>query len=79
MSKSYLYTVHTRSGLSFHIEAETSAKPRHVPPHPVLARTLASRLRQALAEIEGVEPYRGPRHVAERRLLFRGEDFHNSN
>ncbi len=70
-ARTFLYTVHTRSGIRFLIEADNLTQAETRARDPVILRTLSAMLRQALSEIDHIEPYRGPQHLAERRLLFK--------
>lgn len=74
-ARTFLYTVHTRSGIRFLIEADNIAQAETRARDLVIIQTLTAMLRQALAEIERIEPYRGPIHLAERKLVFRAEVF----
>lgn len=74
-ARTFLYTVHTRSGIRFLIEADNLAQAETRARDPVIFRTLSAMLRQALSEIDHIEPYRGPQHLAERRLLFKADAF----
>ncbi|MFN3595588.1 MAG: hypothetical protein ACK4TK_13060 [Thiobacillaceae bacterium] len=74
-ARTFIYTVHTRSGIRFLIEADNLTQAEIRARDPVIARTLTAMLRQALSEIERIEPYRGPQHLAERKLLFKTDAF----
>lgn len=77
-ARTFLYTVHTRSGIRFLIEADNLAQAETRARDLVILRTLIAMLRRALSEIDHIEPYREPKHLAERRLIFRAEVFRKS-
>lgn len=77
-ARTFLYTVHTRTGIRFLIEADNLAQAEVRARDPVIIQTLTAMLRRALSAIDRIEPYRGPLHLAERRLIFKADDFSNS-
>ena len=75
MSKTFLFTVRTKNGIKFHIEACSPLEAEQRARHPAIAREIATMLSTALADIESVEWHHGPRHLVNERLVFRDEIF----
>lgn len=78
MKHNFIYTVRTRSGLTFHVEASNSQEAQQRAEDPVIGKIIANMLREALGQIDSVEPHRGPERLAQNRLVFRDDIFsHN--
>lgn len=75
MKHNFIYTVRTRSGLTFHVEASNSQEAQLRAEDPVIGKTVANMLREALSQIESVEPHSGPERLAQNRLIFRDHVF----
>lgn len=74
-TRTFLYTVRTTSGITFHIEARTLREAEARATHPALTREIARMLRNALSQVQSVEPHRGPVHTMGGKLVFRDEVF----
>lgn len=70
---SYLYTVRTAGGITFHIQAAGDREARERATSPLLARRLAELMIQAVSHVETIQLHRGPRHTA--RYPVFGEEF----
>ena len=77
MKHSFIYTVRTRSGITFHVEASNYREAHRRAEDPLIGRTIANMLREALRQIESVEPHRGPERLAQNRLIFRDHLFNH--
>jgi hypothetical protein len=75
MPKTFIYTVRTKSGIKFHIEASDAMEAEQRARHPAIVRELALMLSGALADVDSVEWHRGPVHRLNERLVFRDEIF----
>lgn len=75
MHKPLIYTVHTRGGIRFHIEAMSNTEAEQRARHPAIERELARLLSHALADIDCITAHRGPSHLLDERLVFRDELF----
>jgi hypothetical protein len=73
--KTFLYTVHTRCGITFQVEAANLEQAQTRARAPVIARTVSGLIRAALTDIERVEPHRGPAYAGGGHLVFRDENF----
>jgi len=58
-SKSKIYTVKTRRGIVFHLEASNDHEARMRANSPQLGEHLAEMMRQAVAGVTSIEPLRG--------------------
>lgn len=74
-SRTFLYTVRTRSGITFLIEAGSSREAESRARDPAIARELSRLMREAITQVECVEPHRGPTHLMGGRMVFRDELF----
>lgn len=74
-SKTFLYTVHTRVGITFLVEASSQAQAEYRAKHPAISRTIATMLDDALSAVDSVQPLRGPTHLTSGKLVFRDELF----
>lgn len=74
-SRPFLYTVRTRSGITFLIEAGSSREADSRARDPVIAREISRLIRESLEQVESVEPHRGPHHLADSKLVFRDHLF----
>lgn len=59
-NKLSIYTVITRAGISFHIEAANISEARLRAESPLVGKRLAQLMQQAVSDIASVEPHRGP-------------------
>ncbi len=75
-SRTFLYTVRTRSGITFHIEAGSSREAESRARDPAIARELSRLLREAVTQVDSVEPLRGPTHLLGGKLVFHDDLFH---
>ncbi len=72
MSRTFIFTVRTKSGIKFHIEASSANEAEQRARHPVIVRELALMLSCALSEVDSVD---GPVHLLNDSLVFRDEIF----
>ncbi len=75
-SRTFLYTVRTRSGITFLIEAGSSREAESRARDPAIARELSRLLREAVTQVECVEPHRGPKHLLGGKMVFYNDLFH---
>ena len=71
--RTILYTVRTRQGLTYQIEALSPDEARRRASDPAIARHIAALMREALAQVAEVEPTRGPPRYS--GLVFEDEFF----
>ncbi len=65
-----IYTVTTRSGITYRLEASSWDQAWTRARDPIIAAEIARMMGEALRDIASVEPFRGPSHIAGRRLVF---------
>lgn len=75
MHKSFIYTVLTKSGIKFHIEASNIHEAEQRARHPAIERELALMISTAISDVNSVEPHRGPTHLLAEKLVFRDNIF----
>jgi hypothetical protein len=75
MNKNYLFTVLSKSGIKFYVEASNTSEAEQRARHPAIQRELISMINAAISEIESVEPYRGPTHRVAEKAVFRDDIF----
>lgn len=75
MHKTLIYTVLTKSGIKFHIEASNIHEAKQRARHPAIERELANMISTAISEIDSVEPQCGPPHLLTEKLVFRDDIF----
>lgn len=75
MQKTYLFTVLTKSGIKFYIEASSRHEAEQRARHPAISRELSLMIIQAVSEVDSVEAHRGPPHRLSEKLVFRNEIF----
>ncbi len=75
MHKTFIYTVLTKSGIKFHIEAGNIHQAEQRARHPAIVRELTLMISAAISEVDAVEPNRGPAHLLSEKLVFRDDIF----
>ena len=75
MSKTFIYTVRTKSGIKFHIEASNATEAKQRSRHPAIVRELALMFSGILSDVDSVEWHRGPAHRLNELLVFRDDIF----
>ena len=75
MHKTFIYTVRTKSGIKFHIEAGNIHEAEQRARHPAIVRELTLMMSTAVSEVALVEPHRGPSHLLAEKLVFRDDIF----
>ena len=75
MHKTFIYTVRTKSGIKFYIEANNTREAEQRARHSAIAQELTLMINTAISEVESVEPHRGPSHLLTEKLLFRDDIF----
>lgn len=74
-SRTFLYTVRTRSGITFLIEAGSSREAESRAHDPIITREISRLIRESLSQVESVEPHRGPTHLVGGKMVFRDDVF----
>ena len=75
MNRTFMYSVRTRSGITFHIEASNQNQAEQRARDPAIARTLSRMILEAVSSIESVTPHRGPPRLLSGKLTFHDEVF----
>ncbi len=75
MQKTFLFTVLTKSGIKFYIEASNRHEAEQRARHPAIARELSLMINQAIAEVDSVDVHRGPSRLLSEKLVFRDDIF----
>lgn len=68
------YTVRTRDGITFHLEAANFKEAQQRASSPQISRHIALMIQEALSHVVSVEPHRGPKHTM-RAVMFDNEFF----
>ena len=57
------YTIRTREGITFHLEASNEQEAWRRAKSPIIGNTLANMMREAVSNISSVELQHGPQHL----------------
>ncbi|MEW5893697.1 MAG: hypothetical protein AB1697_11190, partial [Pseudomonadota bacterium] len=68
----FIYTVRTRAGLIFHLEAASLSEAESRARSPVIGQVISRMIVEAVSQIEAIEPHRGPAH---NKLVFEDQFF----
>ena len=75
MSKILIYTVLTKIGIKFYIEARNRHEAEQRARHPAIAREMTLMINRAISEVESVDVHCGPSHRLSEMLVFRNDIF----
>jgi len=57
MHKTFIYTVRTKSGIKFYVEASNTREAEQRARHPSIVQELTLMMSTAISEVESVEPH----------------------
>lgn len=69
-----IYTVHTRSGVTFHIQASNHSEAKLRAESPAIGKYLAQLMQEAVRDIATIKPHHGPERLL-KYPVFRNEVF----
>jgi hypothetical protein len=68
------YTVRTRDGITYHIEASSTEEAFQRASSPAISKHIARMIQEAISHISSIEPHHGPKHLI-KNIVFENEFF----